>query len=41
MPCGILLFGVKVVKGVIAHWGELVVKVICLVDSCRTHYVGY
>ena len=25
--------GVKVVKGVIAHWGELGVKVICFVDS--------
>ena len=33
--------GVKVVKGVIAHWGELGVKVICFVDSSRKHYVGY
>ncbi len=33
--------GVKVVKGVIAHLGELGVKVKCLVGFYRKHYVGY
>ena len=33
-------FGVKVVIVVIAHLGELVVRVICHVDSCRKNYVG-
>ena len=33
-------FGVKGVKVVIAHLGELVVRVICHVDSCRKNYVG-
>ena len=32
-------FGVKVVIVVIAHLGELVVRVICHVDSYRKNYV--
>ena len=32
-------FGVKGVKVVIAHLGELVVRVICHVDSYRKNYV--
>ena len=32
-------FGVRVVKVVIAHLGELVVRVICHVDSYRKNYV--
>ena len=32
--------GVKGVKVVIAHFGELVVRVKCLVDSYRKHYVA-
>ena len=40
MHCLVLLLVVRVVKVVIAHLGELVVRVICHVDSYRKSYVG-
>ena len=40
MHCLVLLLVVRVVKVVIAHLGELVVRVICHVDSYRKNYVG-
>ena len=39
MHCLVLLLVVRVVKVVIAHLGELVVRVICHVDSYRKNYV--
>ena len=39
MHCLVLLLVVRVVKVVIAHLGELVVRVICHVDSYLKNYV--